>query len=166
MFSNSKPTPEPIKPGEESVWDYPRPPKIEKISNEIKVVFNGKTVIESIGGYRILETSHPPTYYIDPTGIKSEYFKESGGSSSFCEWKGSATYYDIIVDGETTQRAVWTYKNPSGMYEDIKDHLAVYAAKVDFCTLDGEVVVPQPGQFYGGWITKNIKGPFKGVSGS
>lgn len=166
MFSNSRPTPEPIKEGEESVWDYPSPPRIEKIANEIQVVFNGEAVIDSKGGYRILETSHPPTYYIDPSGIKAEHLKESGGGGSYCEWKGTATYYDIVVGDKVAQRAAWVYKNPSGMYRNIKDHIAVYAGKMEYCTVDGEKVIPQPGQFYGGWITKNIKGPFKGVDGS
>lgn len=166
MYSNPHPKPDPIKPGEESVWNYPRPPRIERIEDEIQVVFNGEVVADSKGGYRILETSHPPTYYIDPSGVKSEYFREAGGGSSYCEWKGSATYYDIVVGDKVAPRVAWGYKEPTGMYKDIKGHIAVYAGKVDYCTVDGEKVIPQPGDFYGGWITKNIKGPFKGIPGS
>lgn len=167
MFSGH-PQPEPFDPskGEESVWQYPRPPKIEKISDKIEIIFNGVKIVDAEGGYRILETSHPPTYYINPAGIKMEYFKQKGTSGSFCEWKGSASYYDIEVNAKTAPGAAWVYKNPTGMFSGIKDHIAVYARPMDTCTVAGQIVTPQPGNFYGGWITSKIKGPFKGIPGS
>ena len=166
MFSLSRPKPDPIKEGEESVWDYPRPPRLEKVDKKIEVFFNGQKIVEADGGYRILETSHPPTYYIDPKGFKLEYFKSAGRGGSFCEWKGYASYYDVEVDGKKAAGAAWTYKTPTGMYSVIKDHIAIYAAKMDYCTVGGEKVTPQPGNFYGGWITSWVKGPFKGIPGS
>ena len=167
MFSGH-PTPLPHDPskGEESVWHYPRPPLLEKITDHIQVYFNNELIIDSNGGYRVLETSHPPTYYIPYSALKSEYFKNAGGSNSFCEWKGAASYYSVCVNGKTAEKVAWTYKNPTGMFSSIKDHVALYAGPMDKCTVNGEIVTPQPGSFYGGWITSKIKGPFKGIPGS
>jgi uncharacterized protein (DUF427 family) len=129
------------------------------------VEFGGKIVADTGRALRVLETSHPPVYYIPPEDIRMEYLKEEAGSS-FCEWKGQARYYSVVVDGQTADRAAWAYPNPTSSYAGIKDYLAFYAEKMDLCTVDGEEVRAQEGSFYGGWITKDIAGPFKGGPGS
>jgi uncharacterized protein (DUF427 family) len=151
--------------GQESVWDYPRPPRLEASSRRIRVEFGGKIVADTRRALRVLETSHPPVYYIPPEDIRMEYVEEGAGSS-FCEWKGQARYYSVVVDGRTAERAAWVYPNPTPAYAGIKDYLAFYAEKMDLCTVDGEEVRPQEGNFYGGWITQDIVGPFKGGPGS
>lgn len=153
------------KAGQESVWDYPRPPRLEASSKRIRVEFGGKTIAETQRAFRVLETSHPPVYYIPPEDIRMEYLQAEAGSS-FCEWKGQARYYTVEVNGNRAQRAAWAYPNPTPAYAQIKDHIAFYAEKMDACTVDGELVRPQEGSFYGGWITKDIVGPFKGGPGS
>lgn len=151
--------------GQESVWDYPRPPRLEASSKRIRVECGGKFVADTRRARRVLETSHPPVYYIPPEDIHMEYLKEEAGSS-FCEWKGQARYYSVVVGGQTVDRAAWAYPNPIPAYEGIRDYLAFYAEKMDLCTVDGEAVRPQEGNFYGGWITRDIAGPFKGGPGT
>ncbi|MGD2078426.1 MAG: DUF427 domain-containing protein [Chloroflexota bacterium] len=159
--------PEPVKPGpgQESVWDYPRPPKLEPVTKRIQVVFNGRTVADTQHAWRVLETSHPPVYYLPPTDIELELLKEASGGS-YCEWKGRASYYDVVVADRMARRAAWTYRSPAAEFSQITDHVAFYAWAMDACLVDGERVRPQPGQFYGGWITADIVGPFKGEPGS
>ena len=152
-------------PGQESVWDYPRPPRVEEVSRHIQVVFNGVTIADTHHAKRILETSHPPVYYIPPTDVRLEYLREEPGSS-FCEWKGRACYYTVAVGARRAPRAAWSYPDPVRRYASIKDHLAFYAGPMDACTVDGEQVEPQPGGFYGGWITPDVVGPFKGGPGT
>ena len=159
--------PKPISPGDgqESVWDYPRPPRLESCDKRIRIVFNDVVIADTKAAYRVLETSHPPTYYIPPDDVLKEcYFRDNG--SSLCEWKGQATYYTIVVDSKRAVRVAWAYHNPMGEFRPIQNHFAVYAHAMDACYCDGELVVPQPGHFYGGWITKDIVGPFKGEPGS
>jgi uncharacterized protein (DUF427 family) len=151
--------------GQESVWDYPRPPRLEACSRRIRVEFGGKTIADTQRALRVLETSHPPVYYIPFEDIRMEYLKDREGSS-FCEWKGRARYYSVAVNGKLADKAAWGYPNPTPAYAGIKDHLAFYPAEMDACTVDGERVRPQQGDFYGGWITENIVGPFKGGPGS
>lgn len=151
--------------GQESVWDYPRPPKVEETEAHLRVVFNGVTVAETRRGKRVLETSHPPVYYFPPEDVGMEYLKETGGSS-WCEWKGRASTYDVVVEGEKAARAAWTYHRPSQGFEMIRHHIAFYARSMDACYVDGERVRPQPGRFYGGWITDDVVGPFKGGPGT
>lgn len=153
------------KKGQESVWDYPRPPKLEKTDKHIKIEYNGETIAETNGAYRVLETSHPPVYYIPPEDIKMEFLSEISGSS-FCEWKGQAGYYSLQVGGRSVKNAAWFYRNPTKKFAEIKDHLAFYPSKMDACFVDGELVQAQDGDFYGGWITKDIVGPFKGGVGT
>jgi len=157
----------PIKPkaGEESVWDYPRPPRIEDFNGLIKIFFNGKVIAETLRAKRVLETSHPPVYYIHPDDVKKEYL-EQAENHSFCEWKGEASYYHLNVKDKQARYACWYYPNPVPGFAGLKDHMAFYAQKMDECYVNGERVIPQPGKFYGGWITKNIVGPFKGEEGS
>lgn len=152
-------------PGQESVWDYPRPPRVENVSKHIQVVFNGVTIADTFEAKRVLETSHPPVYYIPPKDIRMEYLEEVGGSS-FCEWKGRARYYTVAVGDRRAESAAWSYPDPTQGFAAIKDHLAFYAEPMDACYVDGERVAPQPGRFYGGWITSNIVGPFKGGPGT
>ncbi|KAA8499701.1 hypothetical protein FVE85_7286 [Porphyridium purpureum] len=159
---------EPIGPGEESCWDYPRPPRLELANRRVKVFANGKLVADSTGAYRILETYHPPTYYIPRAHFDAQYLEqERATGSSFCEFKGKATYWSFVVDGKRFDRVAWSYEAPSDpQYKPILGHLAVYAGRVDECQVDGEKVVPQEGGFYGGWINSWIKGPFKGAPGT
>jgi uncharacterized protein (DUF427 family) len=150
----------------ESVWDYPRPPRLEPTPRSIRVVHGGVTIADTTRALRILETSHPPVYYIPPADIALKYLRVSERRSSFCEFKGFASYWSIEVEGKLTPDAAWSYAHPSHAYAALQDHLAFYASKVDECSVDGEIVVPQPGDFYGGWITSHITGPFKGAPGT
>jgi uncharacterized protein (DUF427 family) len=150
----------------ESVWDYPRPPRMEQSGRLLRVTHRGVVIAESSRALRILETSHPPVYYIPPGDVAMKYVKASERRQSFCEFKGYADYWDIEVDGHVSREAAWSYAKPSAAYAGLKDHLAFYANRVDECSVDGEIVVPQPGDFYGGWITSHVKGPFKGAVGT
>ncbi len=159
--------PNPISPGpgQESVWDYPRPPRLEPTTKHIRVVFNGVTVAETRRAWRVLETSHPPVYYIPPQDIRAEYLKPGAGRS-FCEWKGEARYVTLEVNDRRAENIGWFYPNPTPAFAAIRDHIAFYAAPLDGCYVDSERVTPQPGGFYGGWITADIVGPFKGEPGT
>jgi uncharacterized protein (DUF427 family) len=152
-------------PGQESAWDYPRPPRLELVSNQLVVLFAGQVVAETARGARVLETSHPPNYYFPPDDVRLDLLVPSG-HRSFCEWKGRASYFDVVVGDRRARDAAWTYESPSDAFEPIRGWLAFYADRVDECRVDGEVVTPQPGGFYGGWITSAIVGPFKGIPGS
>jgi len=123
------------------------------------------TVAETRHAQRVLETSHPPVYYVPREDVALEYLVEAPGSS-WCEWKGRASYYDVVVGQARAERAAWTYRHPSPGYEAIQDHVAFYPGRVDACYVDGERVTPQPGGFYGGWITRDVVGPFKGDPGT
>ncbi len=153
------------KPGQESVWDYPRPPALEPVSKRLQVVFNGVTIADTTRGYRVLETSHPPVYYIPPEDIQMQYLQATP-KQSFCEWKGVAGYYTIVVGEKQAANAAWYYTEPSDRFADIKDYVSFYASRMDTCYVDGEEVQAQAGDFYGGWITSDIVGPFKGGMGT
>jgi uncharacterized protein (DUF427 family) len=150
---------------EESVWDYPRPPRVETFSGLIEVHHGGYVLAKSSNTYRVLETSHPPVFYIPPEDIMMDLLSKTDRASS-CEFKGRAVYYDLVTPEMRIESVAWSYENPSRGFEAIKDHLAFYPSKVDACYVDGEKVKPQEGDFYGGWITANIKGPFKGGPGT
>lgn len=154
------------QPGQESVWDYPRPPRLEKSPKQIKIVVNDIAIADSGNAYRVLETSHPPVYYIPTADIKTEYLKVSSQRQSFCEWKGFASYYDLIVGERQILNAGWYYPQPTEYFAPIQNYVAFYPSKMDACYVDGELVQAQAGDFYGGWITKDIVGPFKGEAGS
>jgi uncharacterized protein (DUF427 family) len=160
-----KPTRTEPAAGQESVWDYPRPPRLEKVGERLRVLFNGKTVADTTSGYRVLETSHPPVYYIPPADI-AEPFLRSVPGHSWCEFKGHAAYWSLDVDGRRTANAAWSYPAPSPAFADIAGYLAFYASRVDACWVGDEQVQPQDGDFYGGWITSRIVGPFKGAAGT
>jgi uncharacterized protein (DUF427 family) len=150
---------------EESVWDYPRPPRLETFAGSITVELGGETIASTDRAWRVLETSHPPTYYLPRTAFADGVLREADGSS-WCEWKGRASYYDLVTAARVAERAGWTYPSPTPGFEPITGAVAVMAAQVDRCTVNGEQVRPQPGGFYGGWITSWVTGPFKGVPGS
>ena len=152
-------------PGQESVWDYPRPPRLDKSDKKVKVIFNGETIAETVNAKRVLETSHPPVYYIPPGDVNMKYLEREQGSS-YCEWKGQAHYYSVSVGDRTSKKAAWSYASPNRRFQDIKDHIAFYPHKMDACFVDEEEVRAQEGSFYGGWITDDIVGPFKGGPGT
>jgi len=158
-------TPEVPGPGQESVWDYPRPPRVEQSPETVEVRLGGETLSSTRASYRVLETSHPPTYYVPRDSFAEGVLRPVEGTT-FCEWKGRATYFDLVSPGRTAARAAWTYPSPSKGFEAILDHVAVMPGLVDECLIDGEVVRPQDGGFYGGWITDRVVGPFKGRPGS
>ncbi|WP_183094919.1 DUF427 domain-containing protein [Nocardioides stalactiti] len=149
----------------ESVWDYPRPPRLERTAALLEVELGGVVVASTTEGWRVLETSHPPTYYLPATAFAPAVLRPAGGSS-FCEWKGVASYFDLVTESRVARAAAWTYVDPAPGFEPIAGALAVMAGQVDACRVDGETVTPQPGGFYGGWITSSVTGPFKGVPGS
>ena len=149
----------------ESVWDYPRPPRVEPSSELVEVTLGGVVVASTRASYRVLETSHPPTYYLPREAFADGVLRAAEGSS-YCEWKGRAAYYDLVAGTAVAARAAWCYPKPAPGFEAIAGHLAVYPGLVDRCTVDGEVVEPQPGGFYGGWITSRVTGPFKGAPGT
>ena len=159
--------PIPIKPQshQESVWDYPRPPRLERVHKQIEIVFAGSAIVSAPDCYRVLETSHPPVYYIAPAFIATGAVRAVEGTS-VCEWKGRASYFDVVANGKVAPRAAWTYPAPTADFGAIAGFVAFYAGPMDRCMVDGEIVVPQPGGFYGGWITSDIVGPFKGQPGS
>jgi uncharacterized protein (DUF427 family) len=152
-------------PGQESVWDYPRPPRLEEFSKAIKVVTCGEAIAETNRAKRVLETSHPPVYYIPPEDIRLEVLVATH-KQSFCEWKGSAYYFDVVIGEQRIQEAAWAYPSPTGNFEPIRDYLAFYPHLMDACFVDGERVRAQAGGFYGGWVTSDIVGPFKGEPGT
>jgi uncharacterized protein (DUF427 family) len=160
-----KPIPIPPKPGQESVWDYPRPPRLEPTSKRIRVVLNGETIVDSRRAYRVLETSHPPVYYVPLEDVKPGVLEPSS-NSSICEWKGGARYHSLRVGDRVAPDAAWYYPNPTPGFVPIKHFVAFYAGPMDACFVDDERVTPQPGGFYGGWITSDVVGPFKGEAGS
>jgi uncharacterized protein (DUF427 family) len=149
----------------ESVWDYPRPPALELVSRPITIIFGGVTVARTQAAYRVLETSHPPVYYLPPEAFIAGSLEPAPGAS-FCEWKGEAVYWTLLAGGKRAERAGWSYPQPTPRFAAIRDHVAVYAGRMDRCLIGDEVVTPQPGGFYGGWITKDLQGPFKGGPGS
>ncbi len=152
-------------PGQESVWDYPRPPRLEAVSSHIVVELGGLAVAVATSAYRVLETSHPPTYYLPPAAFAPGTLEPVEGGS-FCEWKGQARYWTLVGGGRREEAAAWSYPDPSPAFSALRDHVAVYCGRTDRCTVDGEVALPQPGGFYGGWVTSKVAGPFKGVAGS
>ena len=143
----------------ESVWDYPRPPRLEPTGRRIRIVEAGVTIVDTTSALRVLETSHPPVYYV-PSPVAG--LQRSQSRESFCEFKGLATYWNLGA----AQDVAWSYERPSARYAALQGYLAFYASRVDECWVDDERVVPQPGDFYGGWITSDVTGPFKGGVGT
>ena len=152
-------------PGQESVWDYPRPPRLEPVTKRLRIMFNNVSIADTTAGYRVLETSHPPVYYIPPTDIAQQFLMKAPGES-WCEFKGHARYWSLDVNGRRADQVAWSYPRPTPDFAAIADHLAFYASKVDDCFVGDERVQAQQGDFYGGWITTDIVGPFKGAAGT
>lgn len=149
----------------ESVWDYPRPPRVEASTRRIRVVFNDVVVADTTRAFRVLETSHPPVYYIPPEDVRTEYLRPTR-RHTVCEFKGRASYFALEVNGRAVEAAAWYYPQPAPGFEAVRDHLAFYPGRVDACFVDEEQVAAQAGDFYGGWITSDITGPFKGGPGT
>ncbi len=150
---------------QESVWDYPRPPRVEPVDALIRVIFNGVTIAETTRAQRVLETSHPPVYYVPRESVRTKYLLPTIRQTG-CEFKGIASYWSLTVEERRSQNAAWSYEDPLPGYASIRGHLAFYANRVDECYVGDERVIPQEGSFYGGWITSNIVGPFKGGPGT
>ncbi|CAN5293003.1 DUF427 domain-containing protein [soil metagenome] len=161
-----RPTPDPARDGQESVWNYPRPAVAELTLRALRIVHRGEVVADTRRGVRTLETSHPPTYYFPREDVAPGVLRPTSAAASFCEWKGAARYFDVLVGDAVIPAAAWSYPSPTPTFLILKDHVAFYAAPFDDCTVDGERATPQPGGFYGGWITSHEAGPFKGVPGS
>ena len=160
----SVPKRDPIGPGQESVWDYPRPLRLEPSSRHIRVELDGVIVADCKRALRVLETSHPPTYYVNPDDVDWDLIELASGGS-FCEWKGQATYCSVQTATARVERGAWFYESPSARFADLANYLAFYPALFS-CFVDAEPVTPQPGQFYGGWVTSDLAGPFKGSPGT
>lgn len=160
-----RPVPDPPGPGQESAWAYPRPAVAEPTSRRLRVVFAGRVVADTTRGVRVLETSHPPTYYFPPDDVAAGFLVPAAGAS-LCEWKGGARYFDVVADGRTAPAAAWTYPSPSAPFRILRGHVAFYAGRIDEGSVDGERAIPQEGGFYGGWITSHVAGPFKGPPGT
>lgn len=161
-----RPIPDPLTaPDQESVWSYPRPPRLEPVAARLRVIFEGVAVADTTAGYRTLETSHPPTYYFPPQDIRPGSL-ESATGGSLCEWKGRAIYFTVVGPTRRAERAAWAYPDPTPAFRAVAGYVAFFAGPMDACFVGEEQVTPQPGGFYGGWITRHLVGPFKGEPGS
>ena len=147
------------------MWDYPRPPRLEPVTARLVVVLGGDTIAETTRGYRVLETSHPPNYYFPPDDVAPGALERSA-HGTLCEFKGGAHYYPVRGGDRVERDAAWGYDNPNEAFAPLAGRVAFYAGRMDACFVDGERVTPQPGAFYGGWITSGVTGPFKGGPGS
>lgn len=152
-------------PGQESVWDYPRPPALDPSDHHVVVRFGGQVIADTRRPIRVLETSQPPAYYLPAADVRTDLLHPVD-RSTYCEWKGQAAYWTVEVGGTVAEGAVWSYPDPTPRFAPIVDHFAFYAQQMDECTVDGEVVDPNEGSFYGGWITSKVVGPFKGAPGT
>ena len=159
------PKPGPVAPGQESVWSFPRPAIAETNRAHIVIEHAGTIVAETRASVRTLETSHPPSYYIPREDIAPGILRPANGSS-LCEWKGAAVYWDVVIGDIVLPRIGWSYPAPTPSFAALRDHIAFYVEPFDRCSVDGETALPQPGGFYGGWITSTVAGPFKGAPGS
>jgi uncharacterized protein (DUF427 family) len=154
-----------MTPRRESVWDYPRPPRVEAVMDRVTVCFAGRLIADTTGALRVPETSHPPVYYLPPEDIRQDLLEPVSGQS-FCEFKGEASYVTIVTRSRRSERVGWLYRDPPPAFRSIAGYIAFYASRVDEAKVGGEVVSAQPGDFYGGWITAWVVGPFKGNPGT
>ncbi|MET8584159.1 DUF427 domain-containing protein [Streptomyces collinus] len=145
----------------ESVWDYPRPPALRRDPRQIVVECAGEVLARTTGALKIMETSHPPVFYVPSADVRTDLLRYAS-HHTWCEWKGMADYWDVLVGPDIRALAAWSYPDPRPPYTELADHVAFYAGRVDRCTVDGYRVQPQQGDFYGGWITPEVRGPFKG----
>jgi uncharacterized protein (DUF427 family) len=149
----------------ESVWDFPRPPRLDRVHWRIRVVHGGTTIVDAPEAVRVLETSQAPAYYVAPEFVDLDRLAVVD-RRSMCEWKGLATYADVVAGDARAREACWTYLEPTPGFTDIAGHWAFYAQRLDECWVDDERVASNAGDFYGGWITANVTGPFKGAPGT
>lgn len=152
-------------PGQESVWDYPRPPALEPVTERVTVQLGPLLIADTTAALRVLETSHPPVYYVPPKDILPGALRASS-RASWCEWKGRAAYWDVVSGDREERDAAWSYPSPTGRFADLRDHVAFYPSRMDACMVGGERVRAQEGDFYGGWVTARVVGPFKGAPGT
>lgn len=152
-------------PGQESVWDYPRPPAVVPSTDRVRVVHRGVLVADTRAAIRVLETSQPPAFYLPPSDVAMELLRPST-LRTVCEWKGAASYWTLVVEGDVVADAAWSYPRPTSAFASIVDHLAFYPQRVDECWVGDERVQANAGSFYGGWITSTVVGPFKGEPGT
>jgi len=152
-------------PGQESVWDYPRPPRLERSERRIRVEHLGRVVADTTSAWRVLETSQPPAFYLPPADVDMTLLRLAV-AHTFCEWKGQASYWDLHVEATVVPQAAWSYPAPTPDFVAIRYHLAFYPQKVDACFVDDQRVNGNDGNFYGGWITAEVVGPFKGAPGT
>lgn len=169
-MSSAEPHPVPEGPAPngrryESVWDYPRPPRVEACDRAVRVEHGGDVIAESERAVRVLETSGAPTIYVPLEDVREDLVRPSSGTT-VCEWKGTASYHDVVAGDEPAAAAAWSYPDPKGPFEALAGYVSFYPGRVDACYLDDERVEPQPGGFYGGWVTAEIVGPIKGEPGS
>jgi uncharacterized protein (DUF427 family) len=150
----------------ERVWNYPRPPAVDRCTRRVRIELGGEVVAESVSALRVLETSHPPTIYLPPDDVRMELLSVSPARCTWCEFKGAARYLDFALDDSRVAAVGWTYPEPTAGYEALRDHVAFYPGRTDAAWLDDERVVSQAGDFYGGWITTDLVGPFKGAAGT
>ena len=148
------------------VWDYPRPPAVVPCEARVRVELGGETLADSTRALRVLETSHPPTLYIPREDVRSDLLGDSRARPTMCEFKGAARYLDAIVGDRRTRAVAWTYPDPTPRYEALRDHVAFFPGRVDAAFIGDERVQAQEGDFYGGWITADLIGPFKGPPGT
>jgi uncharacterized protein (DUF427 family) len=152
-------------PGQESVWDYPRPPRVEPDGRLVRVKFGGVLLAESSRSLRVLETASPPVFYLPPEDVRTELLERSE-RETFCEWKGVAAYWSVRVAERVAESAAWSYPDPDPAYATLRDRLAFHAGAMDACWVGAQRVEAQPGAYYGGWITPDVVGPFKGAPGT
>ncbi|MGI9032983.1 MAG: DUF427 domain-containing protein [Acidimicrobiales bacterium] len=152
-------------PGQESAWDYPRPPRLEAVRRQVEVILGGETIALTLAPLRVLETSHPPVFYLPPDSIVPGVLTPTG-RTSFCEFKGVASYFSVAMKGQVAIDGAWSYQDPSAGYEAMAGYVSFYPARMEVCLVDGDYVEGQPGGFYGGWITSDVVGPFKGGPGT
>ena len=149
----------------EDVWSYPRPPAVVPSTEHVVVELGGRVLADTRSALRVLETSHPPTYYLPLTDVDESLLRPVAGGT-WCEWKGLASYFDLVSGERVVPSGAWTYPEPTAGFESLRGHIALYPGRVDRCTVDDEQVQAQPGDFYGGWITSRVSGPFKGAPGT
>ena len=149
----------------EDVLDYPRPAVCEATTHRIRTVLGGETIVDTVKAWRVLETFHPPTYYVPRKDIRPDALVPIA-RKTLCEWKGQASYFDVVAGGQRVEAGAWTYPNPTPDFLPILGLVAFYAEPMDACFVGAEQVIPQPGNFYGGWVTANLTGPIKGAPGT
>lgn len=156
---------DPVGPGQESVWDYPRPPRLEPERRPVRIEFADRTIAQTNAALRVLETSHPPSIYLPPDAFLPGVLQPQS-RRTVCEWKGEATYFDVVVGEQRAEAAAWSYERPNPAFADLAGYVSVYPGRMQACYLGDERVQAQEGDFYGGWITSEIVGPFKGAPGT